>query len=679
MADRTQELNTQLTATDRASRVIDPVTGKVRELEDDEHIVEVDADVADADADITSIDRRLGDLTDEDRLILLRLQATQAERDITKLNRQLADAARLDDDEIAIRVEARGDAQRKLDRIQADIRSIDGSTPDISPDVDTTGIDRLNRKLEELDIPLGRVGGTLSSLNSRGAAAGGIAALAVGIGAAANEAANLAIDADNVANLLGGSVDQASRLLAVVARGGVEANDLQDIVLQMNDVLSSNAELAEQLGINLNDGRAPMERFVQVVDLLPDRFEDAGERGLVAAQLFGEEGVRQVNAVTSAVGDLATAIDNVPDSLVITDGDVERAREFKRELGELNGNIRGIGSSVGFAALEIANIPLGVLSDGFGELAEQSIGIGRGLRSIFDGGAAANAREAVSIYNDAVREAREFDSSLLDGASSAQEVRRRVEEAGLSIEAQNTIVVEWARQFGNLRQEVEDIPPAVNLIGDSILPIIDRTLDAALAAERFRDAANEAVAAATDPTNRAEQRLDESDSLINVESALGRVLDAERDVAEARANGGEGLRRAQIEEQRARNGLERTVLRYLELIGGVPDDIVTRLTASIASGDLEAFEREIESLTSDRAVRIRLDIERPSAPVEVQTGDDDDGLDRIRFESPNGGSTGGQVVAPTSVTNYYITGITSTELDRVRADASFAQGNRPRF
>ncbi|MAT04919.1 MAG: hypothetical protein CL424_07740 [Acidimicrobiaceae bacterium] len=327
MSTRGEELNTRLTATDEASRVLDNVAAEMADLEDRPHDIDLGADASDAEEEISQLDRRLRGLTDAEKRVVLNVAAKDAQRDLDRLNRDLARAEKYDDEEIAIRVEAKGNAERRLDAIQSEIRDIDGATPDIRPEVDSSEVDSLIDKLDELTG--GRTGG-LGVLRGRSGAGIG-AAIATGLVLAGDAAANAAVEVDSLAKLTGDNVETASRLSGVWKTTGADAKDLQDILLQMGDVLANDAELAARIGVNLDDGRPLGERFIDVVDLLTEKFENAGERSLIAAQLFGEEGVRQVNEVTAAYGDLSKAVDDYGGS-VFTDSEIEKAREYKHEL-----------------------------------------------------------------------------------------------------------------------------------------------------------------------------------------------------------------------------------------------------------------------------------------------------------------------------------------------------------
>lgn len=334
MAGKSEEVNLHLTAQDDATKAV------------------------------VALDKRLDGLTDDEKEVILQASAKQAQQEIDKLTRRLAEAHRYDDEQIAVFVEARGNAQQRLDAIQAELREIDGKRVEAEVVADTgqaeASVGRLTDKLRDLDGPIGDVVGKLDKLATP---AGGVAAIAAGLLLAGDHAADLAIEADDIARLTGDSVEEASRLNAVWKRTGADSKDLQDVLLQMQGVLSSNAELAESLGINLNDGRSIGERFIQVVGLLQTEFTNTAERSVAASELFGEEGIRQVNAVIGQVGDLGAALEDVPDAQVVTDQNITEARAYKQRVSELKTELEALAVQVGENVLPALTRVAGILTD----------------------------------------------------------------------------------------------------------------------------------------------------------------------------------------------------------------------------------------------------------------------------------------------------------------------------
>lgn len=243
-------------------------------------------------------------------------------------------------DDIRVRVYAQDDASSTLKDVAQKADKLDGRQTDVKVNADASGF---NDALDQLDGSIGGIGGQLSALASPG---GALAAVGAGFVLAADKAATVAIEADNIASLTGDSVEEASRLNAVWKLTGADTKDLQDVLLQMNGVLSTNKDIAKQLGVNLNDGATVGQRFQQVADAL-DKIPDAAKRSQIASQVFGEEGVRQYNALRQAVGDVGDAMANVAEGQVISEDDVANAREFKAEMAKVKAELDAIITAIG--------------------------------------------------------------------------------------------------------------------------------------------------------------------------------------------------------------------------------------------------------------------------------------------------------------------------------------------
>lgn len=679
MATKGDELNTRITATDDASTVVDRVRDKVADLEDTQHDVDLGADTSDADREMRALDARLDGLTNEERRVVLEFAAKDAQREIDRINRDLARAQKYDDTEISIRTTARGDAERRLQAIQSEIREIDGSTPEIRPEVDSASIDALIAKLNDLDVPIGRAGDSLSRLGGGAGKAGAVGALVAGLGLAAGAAANTAVAADNLATLTGASVEQASRLNAVWNKTGLDVKDLQDVLLQMAGVLSDDEELARQLGVNMNDGRDLTQRFVQVVELLGEKYSDAGERGVVASRLFGEEGVRQVNQVTNAVGDLNSAMGEIPQSQIFTDADVDNARKMNAELAEFTSNLGGIVNTIGAPLFTVVNGPLGAVNDVFREGTEYSEQIGRNIRSWFDGGSANRNREIVEEISEAEQAAAGFDRELIKNARSVDQVRQAAEAAGLPLHAINLITVEWAKENEHLTGTVDALDLAVGGVDAQLNKLRDTAIQtrndmAAMLEGGFdpadldafnaqlgltRDELDELYAAAAPPWQRMRDEISQTAAMLEgapgwfddleaaadrglsnvankwsslfsgleVESTVNSIAAQWDRVLEAQATYWEAdqdeSRSASQEWRDYRDELIRfaqDVAGFADEVGNIPNEKLIRLRAAIEDDDLTAVQAAIQAIFENQEFQIRLGVTAPSRFTRNEDG-----------------------------------------------------------
>ncbi len=506
-------------------------------------------------------------------------------------------------------------ASAEITDVAKKVDKVDGKTADVKVDADTDGfseaLDGLLSKLDDLGFKTGDIAGKLGK--GKAGAAGAAVALGAALFAAADHAADVAIEADNLAALTGDNVDYASRLNAVWKQTGADTKDLQDVLLQMNGVLSSNADLADTLGINLNDGATVGQRFEQVVAAL-DQIPDAAKRSQVASQLFGEEGVRQYTALKQAVGDIGAAIENVPDGMVISDDDVENARKTKEEFAKLKAELEGFAVTIGSVVVPAVSGLVG----GLNGLMDGAEDVGRSLRRFFDEGADKNWT-AVEQVEAADRAAREFDTTLLDGLRTYADVRAAALKYGTEVldlaEAErfaSQVANEWYGQNKGLADALRDKRDAADEAGTIVDAYAETNQIAALAADRLADAsAREAgrldeVKRAADKSSRAIQALDtdyqnlkrelsDEKAFITVQRAFETLG---QDAADALKAGEE----ATLDQREALIDLKTEVGRYADEVLHLPDASITVIQALIDDGKIAEAEAQLAWLSRSRDI-----------------------------------------------------------------------------
>lgn len=503
------------------------------------------------------------------------------------------------------------DVARKVDRL-------DGESADVKVGADTSDANaKLNdvfAKLDDLGIPASNLASKLGT--GKGGAAGAAVALGAALLGAANHAADVALDAENLATLTGDSVDYASRLNAVWKQTGADTKDLQDVLLQMNGVLSTNSELAGQLGINLNDGATVGQRFEQVAAAL-DRIPDAAKRSQIASQVFGEEGVRQYNALRNAVGDVGKAIENVPEGMAISEEDVERARQTKEEMAELKMELEGIAVAIGSVVLPAMNAMLGGLTD----LMDGARELGQDLRRTFDPEADRNWAR-VDDFEAAEQAAAEFDRTLLNGLNTYKEVRAKAREYGEQVlglaDAEhfaNTIAAEWYATNKDLSDALRDKRTMVDEAGASVDGYAEVQEIARLGAERLADAtaeenerlreqrrradeASQAIQALDTDWQNYKDELSDRRALLDVSDAFDAVETAAENATEAAKTGGREAEAAARDHERSLIDLKLRVGEYGEEVLHLPDAVITQINALIDQGKLAEAEAKLAQFST---------------------------------------------------------------------------------
>lgn len=638
MADRDLRVNVTTDAR-KAAADVENLSDEVRQVEG-AHDVDVTVDGAQAVAEVDKVENRLDRLTAEQRRVVLTAQAAQAEAEIRRLDRSLSKFDKLGDEEIRIRLEARDNASKRLDAVQAQVREIDGQTARV--DVDVRGGEQLDDILSKLGAD-GIGGGNLSTALRNPAALAGV--LALGLGAAATNTQRTRLEAAQLSALTGDSVDTASRLQAIWKTTGADVTDLVDVLLQMGGVLAEDVELARQLGV---DTTAPLiEQMTTVITALEREFPNAVDRSLASAQLFGEEGVRQVAGLTTAYGDLQAAIDGVDASRAVSDADVAEAQALRTETARLSAEFDTLAANIGAVVLPV----LGTLAGSYNRLAADSESLGQTLRGVFDGGAAADARAYADELLAAEQAARDFISTTGVQFDSVDELRAALAAAGLEYHAANVVVAEWGRQ---------------QKIADEALQATARTLQqqrlddyqaewAEYGAQMERtagqvDTATEAIEKVTTATERLATSQSGERSLLDLADQFDRVrqLGAEAWLAnvEGAVDAGDKAR----DYRRAQLDLQLDLQAYIETLEDVPAQVSTRLLAQIARGDLSAAEEELNRLSGDRYVKLIPDVQAILQPV----------FEGVTFKLPGGGQAPEQVDPPSTVIVYNPPGSPST-------------------
>jgi hypothetical protein len=201
----------------------------------------------------------------------------------------------------------------------------------------------------------------------------------------------------------------------------------------MNDVLADSPDLADELGINLNDGANGVDRMLGLLGQLNASQLSANEKARIMGQLFGEEGVRQIGKLLVMFPDLEQAMDDVSDAQVIDDEDVEKMREFSAETAELRAQFMGW-------AAELSHIVTPAITGFFRELNDGNDSLtGAGIE--------------LALGEEAFRD---FDRTMLDGLDTFEQVHAKVLEVTDSYHAANLAATEWANNQRKLNAELFD-------------------------------------------------------------------------------------------------------------------------------------------------------------------------------------------------------------------------------
>jgi hypothetical protein len=343
MAARTNKVEVEITASDEATPKIERLERKIDGLEADEARVTVTANTDRLEQQLADAKTRLEGLDGDEASVTARLVGN-LEDELEQARRLLA---QLDGQTGTVRITAVDTASGDIDRVDAKLRQLDGRVADVR-----TGGERAG------GVSVGGLGKGI-----------GFAAIAAALFESVTTANQLAGEVQQVADATGAPLDKASRLVTVWKQNGFEVSDLLDIIFQINGALAQSPELAGQVGVSLADNQDLIDTFLESVNGVATSFENVADRQVAASTLFGEEGTRQITAVTTAVGDLDAAMSNLPEAQTIDEADVDRWREANAEVTEFQGKLLEIQLLLAENILPLINTMLDGLASWFSGVA----------------------------------------------------------------------------------------------------------------------------------------------------------------------------------------------------------------------------------------------------------------------------------------------------------------------
>jgi hypothetical protein len=465
-----------------------------------------------------------------------------------------------------------------LTDVVGDLKEIDGGTYKATIDADEgTGLGRVKTTLSTM---AGHIQGMAGHIDALSGPTGLVAALAGGLLGAANKAADVAIEAQKISTFTGASVEDASTLAAVLRDStSIEADDLLDIIAQMSGVFAGNPALAAQFGTSLDEVRKnPLAAFITAVNTIGADGVMSFDEMLGASQVFGEEGVRQINEIIAAVGPqgLSAAMQDVADTRIVSQADVDAAREMKARLSELTGQLQGMAVTIGSEVVPVLADMLGTAED-----------VGGALNTVAELGQQGTARSVWDFIN-------QFPSAKFN------EIYDALNAAGVSAE--------------DFRDNAFDLDDAIALIAQGIPPDVISQANLTADAQKYLAEQTDAAAAA------AEAQADGADDMVSAEAEMAaaaaeatRKLEAQRDAHQQAAEAAE----EQVDALTSANDVyyaQRDAVRDA-------DEAVGKYHETLEDGTVEDQEQALDDLTQafDDVAQANIDVARQQRATRGQT------------------------------------------------------------
>jgi hypothetical protein len=197
-------------------------------------------------------------------------------------------------------------------------------------------------------------GGELDDLKQKAAAlAGGIA-----IGDWARNAfggfTEGARSASNLARSMNATIAEGGQLATIFTTLGLEAGDLLEIQAEFANVIGADAGALRDMGAEVKrnaDGTINYALTIQDALAQLQQIPDATERNRRGFQLFGEEGYKQLAALTNSSVDVREAFERV--GMPFTQDDVDAVADFDAQMLELDLMSGELGRTLGRAVIPV--------------------------------------------------------------------------------------------------------------------------------------------------------------------------------------------------------------------------------------------------------------------------------------------------------------------------------------
>ena len=481
--------------------------------------------------------------------------------------------------------------------------SLDAIPDSVDVKVEATGIDALSEKLGALPGVLGDIGGMLGG---GGAVAGGLGVAAGAANDLAQGFADAALEARVTADLTGATIEDASRLQAVWKQSGADINDLNDVLLQMNGVLQTAPEKAAQLGINLKDGSDIGSRFVEVIGKIQSSTLGAAEKAQLMAELFGEEGVRQVAKLTASIdGPLSGALEDVSEAQIIDPEEEQRAKDLTAATKELGKAWADLKMTLGELLLEpvtnsfvktnaVVEGLKGVLAGDFWD----NSGMDAYAESLGEIGAEFKAADfAGGDFKSSAIDATTalvtgFAPAMIEAKDAAKDYTRAIEEG---VDAA-TAYVDAINGMADARRASVDSAFAAR---DADRAYIDQLIETETHLAEHPELVRENAAALDDLALAAGKNADaQAQMAIDQAAAAGKTLDAAG--AQAVWN------RSMVNSAKTTSGpMHDAIVNYVAAVNGIPPEKVSEILANPDYATIEAASAALTNAARDRDAEIR--------------------------------------------------------------------------
>ena len=169
---------------------------------------------------------------------------------------------------------------------------------------------------------------------------------------------DVALASGKFADSTGLAVEDASRYLEVAGDLGIPIDAVEGAIGRLNKTIGADPDKVRNLGVDLvylKDGSLDVnETFLNTIDRLK-KIKDPAEKARVAAQLLGKGWQSMAELIEMGADDLKASLDSVSGAQVISDEELEKAKEYRETVQQLGDLWNAFVTGAGGAFVEIAN------------------------------------------------------------------------------------------------------------------------------------------------------------------------------------------------------------------------------------------------------------------------------------------------------------------------------------
>lgn len=645
-----KDVTVNVDADDKASRTIDDVNDEAKKLDGKDATVDVKA-TDHATEQLNEVLRRTKSLDKEDATVILKAEAGKANSEIRQLTKLLG---QVDGDEATVVIKAKDEATARLKSINTELASI-SAAPAVGQ------FQALQTKVGEAEGFFGKLStaGTGAFTAIQGASAATVAAVA-GTGAAVVGAIKFVKDAftdfqevARNARDLGASSgltsEEASRWIAVADDFGVSADSLNTSIGKVGKSIDQTKW--EQYGIQTRDAGGKAR---DVNDILLDTFDvlskmpNATERNTAGNKLLGKGYKDLAPLIGTTKDEMVDYLAAVEDGQVITEQEQKRAEDMRRAqdhladaFGEVELAVGGVVAGFGGYIDKAANMvsAAGKLSNWVGKLFN---------RDDSDTFLVDPKKMDAFIKNgqEAGKTAKQIHDDAIELGAATEDVQDGMTRAGIAL-----------KDFGDISDDAADATAALKDQQEKEAKAAQDSADAAKASAEAHQAAADALTAQSDAMrasadatfglNKAQsdfhqalddlpQKLEDAKGdLYKVRDALDDVTQSAADVADAQVRvadetataSGKQIsatdkldiwNRSMLDAAATMSGPQRdALLHYIGDVNDIPDAVITDIAALLDTGSVAAADNSLTTASAARTATITAAAETTEAEKDL--------------------------------------------------------------